>query len=202
MKLNKQIREQILAAITERRLAKLDEELNKATQAVGPAVYAALWPNPPQGDNLDGWVASSTGFTYYMRESYAPEGNNDVLTYPMLQGSERRHRRITKDFRFEWGQARYVPAYMYSSTSLDPTLFKAIPEYQHWEKLIARAAKLRREIHEQAVRLLYSSTTVKGLLKIWPEVEPFIPAPVARQVSTAVVPVEQIKAVNKLVGLP
>lgn len=202
MKLNKSIREQILNALTERRLAKLDEELGKAAHAVGPAVYAALWPNPPQGDNLQGWVVQRTGFTYFMRGSNAPEGNNDVLTYPFLQSNESRHRKSAKDFRFDWGEPRYVPTHMYNSPSLDLNQIKDIPEFQKWEKLIAQAAKLRREIHEQAMRLLYSSTTVKGLLKIWPEVEPFIPAPVARQVSTAVVPVEQIKAVNKLIGLP
>lgn len=202
MKLNKKIREQILTAITERRLAKLDEELDKAHHAVGPAVYAALWPNPPQGDNLQGWVVQRTGFNYYMRGSNAPKGNDDVLTYPFLQTFESRHRRTSKTFHFEWGEQRYVPTHMYNSSSLDLTQIKDVPEFQHWEKLICQAAELRREIHDQATRLLHASTTVKGLLKIWPEVEPFIPAPVARAVSTAVVPVEQIKAVNKLVGLP
>lgn len=197
MRLNKEIRDTILDRVMERRLAATEKKLRALELLVGDALHAALYTPAPEGVDLEGWAASDDEVKVYIR--WLDVDDQDVLAYPSEK--DPKIRMTSRRFRFKTSRRFFVCREETYRASIDHEEAMKVKEYKKWFDALVSATELRSQIRSHVRPLLFSATTVKALIKIWPEAEPFIPER-AKRASTALVPVSQVRAVNKLVELP
>lgn len=195
MRLNKTIREYVLKKVSDRKLKPLDAQLHP--EDVGDALSLALYDPEPEHVpfKLSDWAESTSAVSVYI--SYNDVDDDGFFTYPSLhkRGDPTRGTRsfiLTKPRCLSRKDAR--------RWDIPHREALTVPKYRKWFETKEQAVKLRREIYEEVWPILLSTTTVKGLLKLWPEVKPYLPPATAK--STALVPVGKVKQINKLLELP
>lgn len=195
MRLNKTIREHILKKVTDRKLKPLDAQLDP--EGVGDALSLALYDPEPEHVpfKLSDWAESISAVRVYI--SHNDVDDYGFFMYPSLhkQGGPTRG-----TYGFILSKPRCLSLKDTRRWDIPHHEALTVPEYRKWFETREEAVKLRREIYEEVWPILLSTTTVKGLLKLWPEVKPYLPPATAK--STALVPVGKVKQINKLLELP
>ena len=115
-------------------------------------------------------------------------------------GQYRQFQKHCLDIRFKFSGPRFV---CIADRHKSPTHSDAMlaPACKNWFNLLEKATAMREEIIAEVRPILLGATTAAQLLKVWPEVKPFLPPPPI-PTRRDLVPVEKIAELNKLVALP
>lgn len=178
IRLTNEMRNRICKAVLEHRFAAEEAALEKAKEEIAEFSYSILY-TPARLERFKGSEPGEYVTLDFMNVSFA--GQSSVRF--CLNGGPRpffhAHNSYTKTIRFAADD----------------------PPAQAWEKYQAKKSKFReaKDTAEAKVNgILSEATTVKKLIEIWPEVEPFIP-PGTTPVHLPAVPRVEV---NALLGLP
>lgn len=174
IRLTNDLRNRIAKAVLEHRFGPEEKELEQDRERLGKLVYDLLYDGATQNamDGLpEGWLPTQSDDNVYFAGQWA-------------------HVEFGEPLRFTYKDSRNFPKFAADS-----------PATKLFEDIEARKHKLREARSETAAKvngLLCEATTMKKLLEIWPEVEPFIP-PSTTPVYLPAVPRDEV---NALLGLP
>lgn len=175
-RLTNELRNRIAKAVLNHRFEAEEKALDVATEALGDLIYESLYP---AGGNarkrldtaLDGEYAYCTSIDCHLA--------GDYRSIPMSKQRPVQHKHYS-------GRAKF-------DANAEPVVV--------FRDIQAKRRKLKEHKDETAAKvngLLSEATTIKKLMEIWPEVEPFIP-PAVTPVNLPAVPRDEV---NSLLGLP
>jgi len=166
----------ITKAVLNHRFGAEEKALDAAMEALGDLIYETLYPEAGAARKrldtaLDGEYAYCTGIDCNLA--------GDYRTVPMSKQRPVQHKHCRGRAKFAAGEAPVI----------------------QFRDIQTRRSKLREAENEARAKVngvLSGATTVKKLLEIWPEVEPFVP-PAAAPVNLPAIPRVEV---NALLGLP
>lgn len=164
-RLTNDIREKILFNVTLDTFTKREENIQKAEKKIGDALYALAVPD----SELEKMKALPDGF---FETTERISITNDCRIAVGLAADVGRY---GADGNYDMSEARLIPA-MYRFGSVDipknGQLFKRLVKYAKSQKKLQSDQS---EFEKETRKLLWSVTTAKKLLEVWPEGEKYIP---------------------------
>lgn len=174
IRLNNEIRRRIARALTDRKFGKEEKALESRKTKLGMDVYCATYTALERSrmNRLpEGWL----GTTGALQASFAGQS-----AYLKL-GKRVRMPANEKDMRFAFDHPLSV----------------------EWNAIYRDETKLkenRQAAYHAAMGAMHKCQTLEKLLKVWPEVKPFVPETLTAQVTVALaIPIPQL---NTMLGLP
>lgn len=174
IRLTNEMRSRIAKAVLEHRFGPEEKEIELDRKKLGSLVYDTLYDKFTQGlmaELPEGWLPTQCADHVYFAGQWVS---------------------------VEFGEPR---RFLYEEFNTSPKFGADDPVSKLFESIESRKYKLREARGEASAKvngLLSEATTVKKLLEIWPEVEPFIP-PATAPVHLPAVPRAEV---NALLGLP
>lgn len=175
-RLTNELRRRISKAVLKHRFAADDQNIEEARPIVGEAVYEVLYPT---GSEERKHLEAS------------------------LEGEHYRTKRKTCHFPGNrWVEIEFPKVLPFFDKHANPISFDANSDatsiYESYLAAERAVGEAKEEAGVKVWALLEQATTVKKLLEIWPEVEPFIPVDAAPTTRLPAVPVDEV---NALLGL-